>query len=179
MIRKLLCGTVALGGSLFAATTAFAQAASDAASSASSAVATAAATAAASPAAAPALVNLAKLSATAQAAAQALGRRVLVDDLTLRARAPPPSSPPPQIAQSPITVSPEATTVREHRCGHGLSRAGKKIAPGPADQCAPAGPAYAHVVSQVSAPSRPPPCCPLLRSRGQSSPRKTYRRHWR
>ena len=69
MIRKLLCGTVALGGSLFAATTAFAQAASDAASSA---VATAAATAAAAPAAAaPALVDLAKLSATAAAAAEA------------------------------------------------------------------------------------------------------------
>ena len=73
MIRKLLCGTVALGGSLFVATTAFAQAASDAASSASSAVATAAATAAASaaPAAAPTLIALSKLSAAAQSAAEA------------------------------------------------------------------------------------------------------------
>ena len=70
MIRKLLCGAGALGGSLFVATTAFAQAATDAASSASSAVATAAATAAASPAAAPALINLTKLSAAAQTAAE-------------------------------------------------------------------------------------------------------------
>ena len=75
MIRKLLCGAGAVGGSLLAATTAFAQAASDAASSASSAATAAATTAAAAlptavPAAAP-LVNLAKLSPALQTAFEA------------------------------------------------------------------------------------------------------------
>ena len=73
MIRKLMCGAGALGASLFAAGAAFAQAAGTAASGAASGAATAVASAAATPTAAatPAMINLAKMSAAAQATAQA------------------------------------------------------------------------------------------------------------
>ena len=65
MIRKLICGAGAVGGSLFTATAAFAQDAASAASTAASAAATA--TASASAAATPALVNLATMAADKQA----------------------------------------------------------------------------------------------------------------
>ena len=79
MIRKMLCGVGALGTSLFAATTAFAQDAASAASSAATAAATSAAAtattaAAALPTAVPAsapLVDLAKLSPALQTAFEA------------------------------------------------------------------------------------------------------------
>ncbi len=78
MIRKIVCGAGILGTSLFAATAAFAQAASSAASAVSTAaaapVATATAAAAALPTAVPAaapLVNLAKLSPALQTAFEA------------------------------------------------------------------------------------------------------------
>ncbi len=65
MIRKMICGAGAMGAALFASTAAFAQ---DAASAASSVATAAAATATA--VATPAMVNVAKLSATAQSAAE-------------------------------------------------------------------------------------------------------------
>ncbi len=71
MIRKLICGAGALGTSLFAATAAFAQDAASSAATAAASAATAVATAAPTAAAAPALINLAKMSAAAQATAEA------------------------------------------------------------------------------------------------------------
>jgi Amt family ammonium transporter len=79
MIRKLICGAGALGTSLCAATAAFAQDATNAASSAASMAASAASTAATAVAtavptvpAAPAMIDIAKLSAAKQGAAEAM-----------------------------------------------------------------------------------------------------------